>query len=324
MAKLQVMNSPSPLAGLKIVVTRPRDQAVQLVRSIAQAGGEPLLFPLLDIAAVQDTRELNEQISRLAQFDLAIFISPNAVRYGVEAIREVNCELLLPPCRGGERSEGASGMGVEEVRDSHVSTPSLALMELPANRLSPQAGKSLVVPLQGGGNLRIATVGQGSAKALRELGITDIIAPTERFDSEGLLALPELQDVAGWKVMIFRGDGGRELLGDTLKARGATVEYAACYQRSKPQQDASMLLSEKPDAITVTSSEALAYLWQMLDDKARAALRDTALFVPHPRIAELAKQQGWQRVRLTDSGDDGLLSALQEWAEQQAAGKDQA
>jgi uroporphyrinogen-III synthase len=253
------MDFPTPLAGLKIVITRPRDQAVQLAQRIEQAGGIPLLFPLLDIAAAQDTQTLYEQISRLAQFDLAIFISPNAVNYGIAAIRAVG--------------------------------------NIPSK-------------------LKIATVGQGSAKALRELGIAKVIAPTERFDSEGLLALPELQNVSGWKVMIFRGDGGRELLGDTLKMRGATVEYATCYQRSKPQQNAGMLLDAKPDAITVTSSEALGYLWQMLDDKARAALRATPIFLPHARIAELAKQQGWQKVRLTESGDDGLLSALKAWAEQ--------
>lgn len=250
------MTKDLALNGLRIVVTRPRDQAVQLVQRIERAGGIPLLYPLLDIAPVQDTRVLYDQIARLPRFDLAIFISPNAVRYGMAAIR-------------------AAG-----------STPP---------------------------TLKIATVGQGSARALSESGITNIIAPAERFDSEGLLALPELQDVSGWRVMIFRGDGGRELLGDTLKARGATVEYAACYQRSKPQQDIGALLSAAPDAITVTSSEALGYLWQMLDSSAQAALRDTPLFVPHQRIAELARQQGWHQVLLTGSGDDGLLSALLAW-----------
>ena len=252
------------LAGLKIVVTRPRDQAVQLARNIEQAGGVPLLFPLLDIAAVQDTRELHEQISRLAQFDLAIFISPNAVNYGIAAIR--------------------------------------AVTKIPQT-------------------LRIATVGQGSAKALRELGITSVIAPTERFDSEGLLALPELQDVTGWRVMIFRGDGGRELLGDTLKARGATVEYATCYVRSKPNQDAGVLLAARPDAITVTSSEALGYLWNMLKDSDRDVLRDTPLFVPHARIAGLAREQGWLQVQVTASGDDGMLAALITWAGQRIKDK---
>lgn len=246
-----------PLAGLNIVVTRPRDQAVQLAQRIMEAGGSTFLFPLLDIAPVQDAQVLNEQISRLHQFDLAIFISPNAVQYGIGAIRAA----------GG----------------------------IPAS-------------------LKIATVGQGSAKALRAMGIADVIAPGERFDSEGLLALPELRSVAGWRVMIFRGDGGRELLGDTLRERGASLEYAACYQRSKPQQDAAALLKSNADAISVTSSEALGYLWQMLDEQAQSVLRNTPLFVPHPRIAELARQQGWQQVRLCGSGDDGLLTALTEWA----------
>jgi len=246
-----------PLAGLKITVTRPRDQAAQLARRIEQVGGIPLLFPLLDIAAAQDPQALHEQISRLAQFNLAIFISPNAVQYGMAAIRAAGD---LPP------------------------------------------------------TLKIATVGQGSAKALRELGIVDVIAPAERFDSEGLLALPELQNVAGQRVLIFRGDGGRELLGDTLRERGATVEYAACYRRSKPQQDVAALLDAAPDALTVTSSEALDYLWQMLDDAQRDSVCGIPLFVPHTRIAELAHRQGWRQVRLTDAGGDGLLFALIAWS----------
>ncbi|HEU0234198.1 MAG TPA: uroporphyrinogen-III synthase [Gallionella sp.] len=251
------MTTLLPLAGLKIAVTRPRDQAAPLARRIEQAGGIPLLFPLLDIAAAQDQQALHEQISRLTQFNLAIFISPNAVQYGMAAIRT---EGDLPPA------------------------------------------------------LRIATVGQGSAKVLREMGVSDIIVPAEHFDSEGLLALPELQNVAGWRVLIFRGDGGRELLGDTLRARGAIVEYAACYRRSKPQRDAAVLLDAAPDALTVTSSEALGYLWQMLDDVQREGLCGIPLFVPHKRIAELAQRQGWRQVRLTDAGDDGLLSALTAWS----------
>ncbi|MGC2047267.1 MAG: uroporphyrinogen-III synthase [Gallionella sp.] len=250
------MTKDLALTGLKIVVTRPREQAVQLAQRIEHAGGIPLLFPLLEIAPVQDTRVLHEQIARLPRFDLAIFISPNAVRHGIAAIRAVG--------------------------------------EIPAA-------------------LKIATVGQGSAKALRESGITNVIAPAERFDSEGLLELPELQDVSGWHVMIFRGDGGRELLGNILSERGATVEYAACYQRSKPQQDIGALVSAAPDAITVSSSEALGYLWQMLDSGSQVALLDTPLFVPHERIAELARHQGWHQILLTGSGDDGLLSSLGAW-----------
>jgi uroporphyrinogen-III synthase len=163
-------------------------------------------------------------------------------------------------------------------------------------------------------SLKIASVGQGSAKALRELGIEHIIAPTDRFDSESLLAMPELQDVAGKRVMIFRGDGGRELLGDTLKARGAQVEYVTCYLRSKPDADAGALLKMQPHAITVTSSEALGYLRDMLDDSQRRGVYAIPLFVPHERIAEAARQQGWQQVIVTASGDDGMLQGLIAWA----------
>ncbi|MBI5627045.1 MAG: uroporphyrinogen-III synthase [Nitrosomonadales bacterium] len=248
--------SEKPLAGLKILVTRPRDQAKPLAQQIQQAGGIPLLFPLLEIAPVQDTGTLHDHVSRLAQFHLAIFISPNAVKYGMAAIHAAGA---LPPA------------------------------------------------------LKIATIGQGSAKALREFGIANVIAPTERFDSEGLLAMPELHNIAGWRVMIFRGDSGRELLGDTLKSRGATVEYAACYQRSKPHWDVETLLNAAPDAITVTSSEALEYLRQMLDAAQNDNISGIPLFVPHKRIAELAHKQGWQKVQLTDAGDEGLLSALIAW-----------
>lgn len=247
----------APLAGLNIVVTRPREQAAQLVQRIEQAGGKAILFPLLEISPAADPQSLRALVSRLHEFNLAIFISPNAVRYAMEAIRAVG--------------------------------------PLPAE-------------------LKIATVGQGSAKALRDLGVREIIAPHDRFDSEALLALPELQQVAGWRVAIFRGDGGRELLGDTLKARGATVEYAACYQRARPQQEASTLLAAGPHAITVTSSEALGYLWEMLNSAEKEQLAAVPLFVSHARIAEAAQRLGWRNVTVTAGGDDGLLSGLIAWA----------
>jgi len=244
------------LSGLSIVVTRPRDQAASLAQRIVDNGGNSILFPLLEISPIADPLPLHQLVSRLAEFNLAIFISPNAVRYGMEAIRVAGT--------------------------------------LPAT-------------------LKIATVGQGSAKALRELGVTGIIAPQERFDSEALLALPELQNVTGWRVVIFRGDAGRELLGETLKARGAGVEYAACYQRAKPRHNVAALLAANPDIITVTSSEALAYLWEMLDEPGRARLVAVPLFVQHDRIAQAAQKLGWREVITTTGGDDGLLSGLIAW-----------
>ena len=294
-----------PLQGLTIAVTRPREQAMQMMQRIKQAGGVPLLFPLLEITAIEDTDALNGQIARLGQFNLAIFISPNAVHYGIAAIR-----AALSP----------DGTTSHSTRLSNNASQVAGYSPSPASgrgvRGSAGEGRSVLPP-----NLKIATVGQGSAKALRESGISNIIAPAERFDSEGLLVLPVLQNVSGWRVMIFRGDGGRELLGNTLRERGATVEYVSCYQRSKPQYDKSVLLVAEPDAIIITSSEALGYLWEMLNDNDRAALRNTALFVPHARIAGLAREQGWPQVHVTASGDDGMFSALITWAGQRLKGE---
>jgi len=242
------------LAGLNIVVTRPLEQAAGLARRIEEQGGKPIVFPLLEIAPASDASALQQLAQCPAVYDLLIFISPNAVKYGMAALGS------LP------------------------------------------------------GALRIAAVGQSSAQALRDLGIVQVIAPTERFDSEALLELPELQHVSGWRVAILRGDSGRELLGDTLKARGAQIDYIACYQRSKPDLDGAALLAASPGAITVSSSEALGYLWQMLDEPGRTRLAAIPLFVPHARIAELARQQGWQQVAVTQSGDDGMLAALIAWA----------
>lgn len=165
--------------------------------------------------------------------------------------------------------------------------------------------------------LRAATVGKSSEQALAKHGITDVVAPQERFDSEALLELPELQQMAGKRVMIFRGDGGRELLGDTLKQRGAAVEYVSCYRRGRPALDPAPLLklwSEgRLDAVTVTSSEGLRNLMDMVGKLGQTWLKKTPLFVPHQRIAGVARAIGCREVILTGPGDDGLLAGLLEY-----------
>ncbi len=245
-----------PLAGLNIVVTRPRDQADGLAASLRTLGANPVMLPLLEIAPAPDQAALQAFVQSAATYQLLIFISPNAVQYGMAAL-------------------------------SHIPD-----------------------------GVRVAAVGQGTAKALRKRYAQQVIVPSERFDSEGLLALPELQQVAAWRIAILRGDGGRELLGETLASRGAQVEYVTCYQRSKPKLDADVWLSAHPDAITVTSSEALTHLWQGLGEAAATLVQNTTLFVAHPRIAEIAKTQGWQQVVTTAAGDDGMCAGLVAWTAQ--------
>lgn len=250
------MTSATALSGKHILITRPAEQAEGLARLIRVAGGRPFVFPAIEIRQPANTARLAEVLSRLDQFDLAIFISPTAVDCAWKHVR--------------------------------------------------QAGNW---PR----NLRVAAVGQGSAKALAAHGFNDVIAPASRSDSEALLALPVLQEVAGWRILIFRGEGGRELLAQTLEARGCHVEYAECYRRARPDADIRPLLSlhaRQPfSAIVLTSRESLANLHGMLGSAWNLFL-SVPVFVPHERIAEAARAQDLQSVEIAPGGDAGLIQAM--------------
>lgn len=150
--------------------------------------------------------------------------------------------------------------------------------------------------------LNFAAIGPVTAQELlalaKPLGLQHVLTPTERFDSESLLNLPQMQAMQGKKVMIFRGIGGREVLANTLTARGATVCFAECYQRVNPQDDCSLIAEQvaqkKCHAIVVTSSEAMRFLLALANNAANntpsntAWLKNVAICVNHARIAEEA------------------------------------
>jgi len=246
-----------PLHDRHIVVTRPAGQASHLAEALLDLGAHPILFPVLTILDIEPPKPLLDIALRLDDFQIAVFVSPNAVRK--------------------------------------------ALNKILAHRSWP---KSLLA----------ATIGESSETALRRHGILNVLAPKGRFDSEALLELPELTEVTGKRIVIFRGDGGRELLGEVLTERGAEVSYVACYRRGRPTQDAAVLLKHwedgKLDALTVTSSEGLRNLYDMVGKLGQAWLRKTPLFVPHARIAEQAESLGLALVRQTGPGDSGLVEGL--------------
>jgi len=165
---------------------------------------------------------------------------------------------------------------------------------------------------------RLATFapGSGTAAALAATGIHKVTIPTTTFDSEGLLALPELNDVAGKRVVIFRGAGGREHLGQLLEQRGAVIDYVECYRRAAPRTGADGLLEtvrqRRAHALTLTSSEGLANLWSLLDEQSRTLIAQLPAFVPHPRIATHARGLGFVAVDCGD-GDAGLIAGLLQW-----------
>lgn len=159
-----------------------------------------------------------------------------------------------------------------------------------------------------------ATVGGGSERALRRHGFAHVLAPTEGFDSEAVLALPEFASAAirGKRVLVLRGDGGRELLGEELTRRGAQVEHASVYRRFCPNADAGALLQAGPlDALVLTSSEGVRNLTSMLGPDVLSELSSVPVYAPHPRIAGSAFDAGFRSVVETDSGDAGIVRGLE-------------
>lgn len=166
-------------------------------------------------------------------------------------------------------------------------------------------------------DLPVATVGPGSVAALREHGFSEVIAPEQGFNSEAVLALPAFQPhaMAGKRVLIMRGDGGRPLLADTLRARGAEVEFLCCYHRYCPQASFAPVQEWLDDnslhVLTVSSTEALQNLIHLAGPDGLARIAGLPLLASHPRIAGVARSAGFRQVIETATGDDGVLQALE-------------
>ena len=205
-----------------------------------------------------------------------------------------------------------------------------ALAQLPAYALtafvSPNAVDAAFAHLAAWpAQVEIGVVGEGSRAALARHGVSGdrftIHSPPDpaMADSEHLLASLDLARFSGRRVLIVRGESGRELMADTLRAAGAEVETVAAYRRSLPALDAQLAgqlcaLLAAPNDWIITSSEALrglAALVRELDPgTGLARLQQQRLVVPHARIAETARALGCAQVTLSGSGDARLVSAL--------------
>ena len=218
------------LAGIGVLVTRPTKQATELVEAITAQGGIAIEFPAIEIAP-HETADVVNAARNLSDPDLVVFVSPNAVRYGLT------------------------------FADS----------------------------------ARIAAVGPATAAALENAGREVDIHPSTGHDSEHLLAEPGLQDVHDKVVRIIRGDSGRELIADTLKRRGATVEYLPVYSRGVAEHSQERVAeieqrwrSGEIDVVTVMSVESLQNLVVLLPEWCRSALENTSLVTPATRVIKEA------------------------------------
>lgn len=159
-------------------------------------------------------------------------------------------------------------------------------------------------------------IGRATALALHQACGMQVSYPRDREISEVLLQLPELQHISGKRIVILRGNGGRELLGETLKARGASVEFYECYQRCEKiydgAQEAYRWQQRGVNTLVITSGEMLHQLFRLVPEwyRTRWLLR-CKIVVVSERLANLARELGWHDIKVADHADnDALLRAL--------------
>lgn len=252
-----------PLAGQRVLVTRPRHQADQQARRLRELGAEALLLPLLEIEPLAESdpafAEARRCILDLDLYKAVIFVSANAARLGAELIED--CWPQLP-------------VGIEWL-----------------------------------------AIGASTAATLEVYGIHACHSP-EGYDSEALLRSAPLQQVCGERILIVRGDSGRDKLASELTARGARVDYACLYRRARPEPDPAVLEStiygQPLSAILITSGESLDNLVRLVEgSEAAARLRACPLVVPSRRIADRAADAGFKRTLLASGPDDhSMIGAL--------------
>jgi len=247
----QSVGNGNVLSSCSVLVTRPREQAETLCQLIEASGGKAIRFPVIEITRLTKTTEL-------PNFDMAIFISANAVRYALQLY------------------------------------PQLA-------QLSPE--------------IKIAAIGKATAAALKHFNIKVDLFPEAMFNSESLLSMPQLENIEGNTIALFKGEGGRGLLAKTLTRRGATVHELDVYRRDMPTIQSDDLIGvwskNHVDVVIVTSEEGLNNLDKMLGEKGKELLRQTPLVVISERLQARSRQLGIKTViTAKQASDEAIVSAL--------------
>ena len=163
------------------------------------------------------------------------------------------------------------------------------------------------------------SVGAATAQILADYGL-DVSYPQCGDDSEALLAIPEFEAAVGCdqpRVLILRGEGGREMLADRMRSLGVQVDYLELYRRELPSYPPATLYQrvkvERLNALVVSSGQGFEHLHQMAGDT-WPTLGCLPLFVPSPRVAEIARSAGAQNVvDCRGASAAALLAALREY-----------
>jgi uroporphyrinogen III methyltransferase/synthase len=264
-----------------------------LTEALQAAGLDVLGFPLLAIGPAADDTPLRAVLARLDDYALAVFVSPNAVCHGLDALAQVQ------NAHGG--AQWPAGIAVAVVGPSSVAALADRGIAPPAHRVIAPAG---------------AQGGESGGEAAR-------------FDSEALWSELDTSPgaFAGRKVLIIRGSGGREWLADRLREAGATVDAVEAYSRTLPEPTTmqwqavrdSLKPEAPPYAWLLTSSEAVRNLDALarlhLSPREHERLKQMQCIAPHARIAAQAQALGFANVLPAAPGDAGLLAACAQWGD---------
>ncbi|AZE70025.1 uroporphyrinogen-III synthase [Pseudomonas synxantha] len=171
----------------------------------------------------------------------------------------------------------------------------IIVVSKPAARLALQRLKSTPAPMPW------FSVGAATAQILADHGL-DVHYPATGDDSEALLQLPALREATarpGARVLILRGEGGRELLAERLREQGASVDYLELYRRFLPAYETGTLMQriqlERLNGLVVSSGQGFLHL-QAMAGPDWPEVAQLPLFVPSPRVYEIARAAGAEKV----------------------------
>jgi uroporphyrinogen III methyltransferase/synthase len=219
MAKRQ-NDDGAALSGKRIVVTRARLQASELVRRLGEFGAEVIEFPTITIEPPRDYAPMDRAIEQLEEYDWLFFTSVNGVEHFFTRLRRL-----------GKNSEAVE-------------------------------------------KLKVGAIGPETARRLEQEGVHAGFVPA-KYQAEGMLEGLKSAEICGTRILIPRAAKAREILPDTLRQWGASVDVVEAYETVLPQSnptDLGALLQQKQiDMITFTSSSTVSHFLRLFegDDRVR-------------------------------------------------------
>lgn len=272
-SKLTKSHWSQRLSDQVILNTRPAHQQTVLNKLLQSQGATILSFPSIEIVECDATEFHLNLGQKIDHYDIALFVSRNAVE---GAFRFIRADQLPPHLAFGVIGESTYQALATQIKNL---TPRLIHFPSDSNAL---------------------------------------------FNSESLLAAAKLQQIEGKNIIIFRGQQGRNLLGDELRSRGAIVTYCEVYRRQLPHYDADhyqkLCHRQAPTLAVFTSTEGMQNTMKAVDSLSHDLILKTPWLLISERMRESAVNLGHNAniIIANNASDEGIQLAITEWTSEQA------